>query len=157
MGRLGLGLVAGAAVVVLAACSAPAPTPTPSPRETEYSAQPAILVGLAPPRSASLVEDLAGTLAVNDQGCVVLQALLPVESELVVIWPIGTSAGPGRVDLVDGSFDIGDSIDPARGWLTTLGDLAPGAFLEGRDGPCGHTEAAPAVVITQIVGGPTQE
>lgn len=83
---------------------------------------------MARPESASIVEDLAGT-----------------------------SAGPGRVDLVDGSFNIGDSIDPARGWVTTLGDLAAGAFLEGRDGPCGHTEAAPAVVITQIVGGPTQE
>lgn len=157
MGRLGLGLVAIAAAAALAACSAPNPPPTPSPTETEDLGQPSILVGVAPPKSASLIEDLAGTLATNDQGCVVLQALLPVEGEFILVWPIGTAAGIDRVELVDGSFEIGDSIDPARGWSTTLAGLAPGAILEGRDGPCGIDESAAIIVITQIVGGPTQE
>jgi hypothetical protein len=149
--------LANASAAVLAACSAPNPTPTPSPTETEDLEQTAILVGVDPPASASLIEDLAGTLAANEQGCIVIQALLPVEAEFIVRWPIGTAAGIDGVELVDGSFELGDSIDPGRGWLTTLADLGPGAILEGRDGRCRLDETAPVVVITQIVGGPTQE
>lgn len=127
------------------------------PTHTQAPLHPAILVGVAPAASVSLIEDLAGTVSANARGCVTLQATAPVEAELIVVWPIGTTAGVNEVVLVDGSFELGEAVDPARGWLTTLDQLAAGAILAGRDGACGQNETAPVVVITQVVGGPTQE
>ena len=87
----------------------------------------------------------------------VLKPSLPVEAEFIGRRPIGTAAGIDGVELVDGSIQLGDSIDPELRWLTTLADLAPGAISKDVTAPCRLDETAPVVVITQIVGGPTQE
>lgn len=129
--------VATAMAVALASCSPAEQDPVPP------AASHIVAGRLAPEeRSASI----AGTVGVQD-GCVVLRD--SSETHLV-IWPSGTTlSSNGRtISLPGGSLDVGEEVEPARGYRL---DRASFDALVGNADVSGLEECSPDTFETFVV------